>query len=54
MLASVDFDDQFVAMAGKIGEVSPNRRLAAEMSLIQRQTLQIPPELSLGISHLAA
>jgi len=52
--AAVDLDHQLEVVTCEVGEVWPNRRLAAEVTFLHRKLAQMPPQLSLGIGHVAA
>ena len=49
VLAAVDFDDEFLFSATKVGEVGTDRKLAGEFVTVQFATLQFKPKQSLGL-----
>jgi hypothetical protein len=54
MLTAVNFDDQLVAVARKVGKERTDGRLSTEMTTVERQTAQIAPQFTLSIRHIAA
>jgi len=54
MLAAIKFDNQSAAMAGKIGNISANWNLAAEMPVCVFEQSKLLPKLLLRISNVAA
>jgi hypothetical protein len=51
MTTAINLDDQPMLMACKICEKSADCGLSPEVSTLHRQVPQVPPQLSLGISH---
>ncbi|KLE31349.1 hypothetical protein AAW01_06995 [Aurantiacibacter gangjinensis] len=48
MLTAIDFDDDFVSMGKKVGDLAPNRRLTSKLSVRKTATYSAP-EFLFGI-----
>ena len=44
MLATVQFDNQFVRQTGKIDDIAPDRRLTAALAALNLPVSQVAPE----------
>jgi hypothetical protein len=53
MLSAVEFNHNPEPMAGEVGEVWTDRRLTAEVMLLERRLPQVLPELFLGFGRIA-
>ena len=53
MLAAIDLDDDFDLMAGEVGEVRTDRRLTAEVMLLERRLPQMLPQLLFSFGSIA-
>ena len=54
MLTAIDLDDEAPFQADEIGDVAPDRMLAAEPGFIELSDPQRAPELTLRIAHALA
>jgi hypothetical protein len=54
MLPAVDFDDKLELMAGEIGEVRTDGRLASKVVLLEWRLPQMLPELLFGFGRVTA
>jgi hypothetical protein len=53
MLSAVEFNHNPEPMAGEVSEVWTDRRLTAEVMLLERRLPQVLPELFLGSGRIA-
>ena len=53
MMVAVDLDDEAVRQQGKIDDEGADRNLPAKMGVFDRHALQVPPQATLGIRHVA-
>jgi hypothetical protein len=54
MLTAIDLDDNLELMAGEIGEVGANCRLAPKVMLLERRLSQVLPKLLFGFGRVTA
>jgi len=54
MRTAINFDDQSRAMAKKVGDVRPERRLSSKMSAAERKLAQLSPKRSLRFGHFTS
>jgi hypothetical protein len=52
MLTAVNFDHDPIGVAGEIGKVGSDRRLAPQMGQAARKLLQTLPKLALGFRRI--
>jgi hypothetical protein len=53
MLPAIQFDNNLEQMAGEVGEVRADRRLAPKVMVLERRLTQMLPELLFGFGHVA-
>jgi hypothetical protein len=53
MLSAIEFDNYSELMAGEVGEVRANRRLAPEVMLLEGRLPQMLPKLLFGFGRVA-
>ena len=53
MLSAIEFNHNSDLMAGEVGEVRTDRRLTAEVVLLERRLPQMLPKLFFGFSGVA-
>ena len=53
VLTTVDLDDKPKLVAREIAEIRADRRLTAEMEILERLLSQVRPQLTLGIGYVA-
>jgi hypothetical protein len=54
MLTAINLDDNSNSVAGEVGEVRADRRLAPKAMRLERRLPQVLPELLLGFSRVTA
>ena len=52
MLAAVDLNDNPALVAGEVGKIRTNRRLAAKVMLLEWRLSQMLPEFLFGFRHI--